>query len=336
MQGMSDLNRFFPPDAWQQSSFTSTSGKQIRYGRAEPAGEKKGTVIITTGYADFIEAYHETIHEYLARGYAVWMMDWAGHGGSTKTQPGTGQKGQTVEDHVEDLRKFREDVVQAALSKEDAQKPLFLSTHSMGGQIALRYLQQYGDDFDFAILATPLVAHKLKGPAKDFLRIVFAAAVKAGMGDESLLNGRRDITRHLVAERGDLYDQNPVRMGLHRAFMLLDDTLKAEDPAIGYVHSLFESTAKTQTPAFLSSIATPILFGIGTDDDVIDNDSVRRAGKTVQHGHVAEVKGGIHALWLDRDAQREGWWKEIDAYIAAQSAHAPHAAVRKPPQPKGP
>jgi lysophospholipase len=334
---MTDLNRFFPPDSWQEDHFTSTSGKQIRYGHAEPAGEKKGTVIITTGYADFIEAYHETIHEYLGRGYAVWMMDWAGHGGSTKKNGAAGVKGQTVEDHVADLHTFRHDVVGKQLTDEDKQKPLFLSTHSMGGQIALRYLEQYGDDFNFAILATPLVAPRLQGPVQDLLRIVFASAVKAGMGEENIPDGRRSITRHLVAERSELNDQNPLRMGLHKAFMLLDETLKAEDPTIGYVHSLFVSTEKTAEEDFLKSVSTPVLFGIGTEDDVVDNDAIRRAGKLVPKATVAEVKGGIHALWLDREAQRADWWTTIDAYIAAQTGIQPAAKSQpKPPQAKGP
>ncbi|MBI1214479.1 MAG: alpha/beta fold hydrolase [Alphaproteobacteria bacterium] len=326
---MTDLNRFFPPDSWQEDYFTSTSGKQIRYGHAEPEGEKKGTVVITTGYADFIEAYHETMHEYLSRGYDVWVMDWAGHGGSTKKTDGAHVKGQTVEDHVEDLRKFRQEIVQPVKDK-----PVFLSTHSMGGQIALRYLSQHGGDFNFAILATPLVEARLKGPVQDLLRIVFASAVKQGMGEENIPDGRRSITRHLVAERSERNDKNPVRMGLHKAFMLLDDTLKAEDPTIGYVHSLLSSTERTGQEEFLKTIKTPILFGIGTEDDVIDNDSVRRAAKIIPHAKVTEVEGGIHALWLDRDAQRADWWKKIDAYIAAQATGS--NPQPKPPQAKGP
>ena len=328
---MTDLNRFFEPDGWQPDSFTSTTGKKIRYGHAEPKGTKKGTVVITTGYADFIEAYHETIHEYLDRGYAVWMMDWAGHGGSEKnTSPP--KKGQTVEDHIEDLRKFRQEVVQA-----DNDKPVFLSTHSMGGQIALHYLEKYQADFNFAVLATPLVEMRVKAPAKDLLRFVFASAVAHGLADEPIKDGRRSITKNLVAERGDLKDQNPVRMGLHKAYMLLDDSLKAEDPSVGYVDSLFRSTERSMEESFLKNIKTPILFGIGEHDDVIDNDAVRRAATFIPGAKAAEIAGGIHALWLDRDQQRKDWWGEIDTYIAAQQLKfTPPKNNNPPPKIGGP
>jgi len=329
---MANLNRFFEPDGWQKDSFTSATGKKIRYGHAEPPGTKKGTVVITTGYADFMEAYHETIHEYLDRGYAVWMMDWAGHGGSEKnTSPP--KKGQTVEDHVEDLRKFRQEIV-----KPEAGKPVFLSTHSMGGQIALRYLEQHQSDFNFAVLATPLVASRLKeGPANDLMREAFRKAVEGGLGDEPIRDGRRKLTRQLTAERKDMREKNPVRMSLHKTFMLLDDTLKAEDPSIGYVYSLFTSTDRTVEEDFLKSIKTPILFGIGKSDDVIDNDSVRRAGRLVPNAKIAEIDGGLHALWIDRDTQRKAWWAEVDAFIADQQLKFKPAGPKSPPpQQRGP
>src|SRR5690606_15452455 len=143
---------FFQPDAWQEGSFTNRQGKKIRTGHAAPRGEIKGTVVMTTGYADFMEAYFETIHNYLDRGYAVWMMDWAGHGGSDKAAPGQpgGLKAAVLDDHIADLAQFRKTVVQP-----EAGKPVFLSTHSMGGQVALRHLAANPGDFDGAILATP-------------------------------------------------------------------------------------------------------------------------------------------------------------------------------------
>ncbi|HYD18962.1 MAG TPA: alpha/beta hydrolase [Patescibacteria group bacterium] len=327
---MTRLNRFFEPDGWQEDKFTSTTGKKIRYGHVEPAGEKKGTVIITTGYADFREAYHETIHEYLDRGYAVWMMDWAGHGGSEKNASPP-KKGQTLDDHVEDLRKFRQEIVQF-----DKAQPVFLSTHSMGGQVALRYLEQHKTDFNFAILATPLVEMRPLGPGAGLMKQAFAAAVEGGLADQKIKDGRRSLTRQLTAERKDMREKNPVRMGLHKAFMLLNDKLKAEDPTIGYVDSLFKSTDKTGDEKFLRSISTPVLFGIGGADDVIDNESVRRAGRLVPNAKTVEIEGGLHALWIDRDTQRKAWWREIDGFIAEQLALKPVPPKLPPPQHKGP
>jgi lysophospholipase len=328
---MMNLNRFFEPEGWQTDFFTSATGREIRYGHAAPKTEPKGTVVITTGYADFTEAYFETINSYLDRGFSVWMMDWAGHGGSEKMSPGSNLKGQTVEDHIEDLRKFRQEIV-----KPEEGKPVFLSTHSMGGQVALHYLNQHPKDFDFGILATPHVETKIKGPARDLLKLVFASAITSGLGDAQIENGRRSITQGLVAERaGHMKDDNPVRMTLHKTFMLLNENLKAEDPTIGYIESLLLSAEVSSKDEFLKKIKTPVLLGISTDDDVVDNDAIRRAGKAMPHATVKEIDGGIHALWIDRDKQRGEWWQAIDAFVAARLAPQPKTVIN-PPQVKGP
>ncbi len=334
---MANLDRFFQPDGWQEDHFTSTTGKEIRYGHAEPKGTKIGTVVITTGYADFMEAYHETMHEYLNRGYAVWMMDWAGHGGSEKnTSPP--KKGQTIDDHVEDLRKFRQEIVQA-----DAGKPVFLSTHSMGGQVSLHFMSKWGNDFDGAVLATPLVEMRVKGEAKAMLRAAFQTSIENGFSEQTIKNGRRSMTRELTAERKGLKDQNPIRMGIHKTLMLLNDKLKAEDPTIGYVNSLINATDRANDEDFLKKIKTPVLFGIGMEDDVVDNNSIRRAGQLIPNARTAEIKDGTHGLWIERDLQRQEWWAQIDqffenrqlAYLIKHNAsHQPPA--QKPPAMKGP
>lgn len=325
---MANLDRFFEPDGWQQGNFTSASGRNIRYGHAEPEGDKKGTVVITTGYADFIEAYHETIHEYLNRGYAVWMMDWAGQGGSEKNA-GPPKKGQTIYDHIEDLGQFRRDIV-----KPDAGKPVFLSTHSMGGQVALHFVQKNPESFDGAILATPLVQMRVTPEEKDKLRAMFNVSVQNGFGDQVIPNGRRKATRALTAERKGLRDENPLRMNLHKTFMLLNDRLKAEEPTIAWTDSIITSTDKANDPAFLKSIATPVLFGIGLEDDVVDNTSIRRASLFMPHADVAEIKGGTHGLWIDRDAQRADWWSHVDGFM--KKCHLAFDAKHMPPAPPAP
>ena len=329
---MANLDRFFEPDGWQQGSFTSATGRSIRYGHAEPEGDKKGTVVITTGYADFIEAYHETIQEYLGRGYAVWMMDWAGQGGSEKSA-GPPMKGQTIFDHINDLQQFRDTIVKA-----DADKPVFLSTHSMGGQVALHFTQKNPDAFDGAILATPLVQMRVTPDEKNRLRAMFNTSVENGFGDQLIPGGRRKATRALTAERKGLRDDNPLRMNLHKTFMLLNDKLKAEEPTIAWSNSLVIATDKANDPAFLKSISTPVLFGIGVEDDVVDNTSILRASLLMPHAEAAQIKGGTHGLWIDRDAQRADWWSHVDGFLKKchltfDAKHAPPAPPAVPPSP---
>lgn len=313
---MEYLARFFEPDTWQESSFTNRQGKTIRYGHATPEGDIKGTVVMTTGYADFIESYFETMHEYLDRGYQVFMMDWAGHGASEKikaadVKAGDQKKPAILDDHIADLWQFRSQVVRPAEGK-----PVFLSTHSMGGQVALHTLKNHPDAFDGAVLATPLVDVKVKGLQKTVLAAAFRAAVKLGFGDRVLEGGRQKAVRKITRARRERKKDNPVRMGLHKAFMLGARDLRAEDPTIAYADNIYRATAALNAPGSLESVKTPVLFGIAGRDNMIDNDTIRHAAQRMPNARVCDLPEASHAFWIERDDLRKQWWQAIDGFFA--------------------
>ena len=325
---MEYLARFFEPDTWQEGSFTNRQGKTIRFGHATPEGAVKGTVVMTTGYADFIESYFETVHEYLDRGYQVYMMDWAGHGGSEKVKAadvksGAQKKPAILDDHIADLWQFRTTVVKPA-----ADKPVFLSTHSMGGQVALHTLKNHPEGVDGAILATPLVDVKVKGLQKTFLAAAMRAAVKLGLGGTVLEGGRQKAVRKITRARRERKKDNPVRMGLHKAFMLRARDLRAEDPTIAYADNIYRATAALNAPGVLEKIKTPVLFGIAGRDNMIDNDTIRHAAKMMPQARVCDLPDASHAFWIERDDLRNNWWGAIDTFLA--DCHADFDRKRQP------
>lgn len=345
---MEYLARFFEPDTWQEGSFTNRQGKTIRFGHAKPTGEVKGTVVMTTGYADFIESYFETMHEYLDRGYQVYMMDWAGHGGSEKVKAAQVKQGDVkkpaiLDDHIADLHQFRTQVVKPA-----AGKPVFLSTHSMGGQVALHTLKNHPESFDGAVLATPLVDTKVKGIKRGILSAAFTAAVKMGLGDHVMQGGRQKAVRRITRARRERKKDNPVRMGLHKAFMLGKRDLRAEDPTVAYAENIYRATDALNKPGVLEGIQTPVLFGIAGRDNMVDNQAIRDAGKRMPQGRVLELPDASHAFWIERDDLRQKWWQAIDGFLtdchaAFDRKHTPvndndkpAAPAAKAPRAKGP
>lgn len=336
---MKYFDQFFQPAGWEEKTFTAADGKKIRYGHAEPAGDKKGTVLITTGYADYIESYYETIHDYMQRGYAVWIMDWAGQGGSDKKRTAA-DKAMSIEDHVRHFHQFRHQVVEIDAQSKAEKKPVILSTHSMGGQIGLNYLHFYPNDIDMAIMAAPLVDFGLRGAARATLRAIFKSAMGLGMANQSLKGGREGVQRQSTAGRKKLREGEPVRIDLHRTFMLMNRQLGAEDPTVTFIDSLFESTARMNEEVVLRNIKTPILFAVAGRDHVVNNEAIKRAAGFVPDAKLVEIAGATHGLWLEKDEYLKEWWGHIDGFLAAQ--HARLDAARKPPAsnnnnpPKGP
>ena len=60
-------------------------GMRLRVGHRLPARHPaRGTAVILTGRAEFIEKYEETVADLAAAGFAVAIFDWRGQGGSDR------------------------------------------------------------------------------------------------------------------------------------------------------------------------------------------------------------------------------------------------------------
>ena len=76
--------RFFPPDGWGFGVLAVPGAPRIRYGAAAPEVPPRADVVILPAYGESAEVYYETARDLTARGYAVWVLDAAGQGGSAR------------------------------------------------------------------------------------------------------------------------------------------------------------------------------------------------------------------------------------------------------------
>ena len=132
-----------------------TDADVIRYAHwAPPPGKNRGVVVHFYGRTEFIEKIIYTYKDLLDRGFEVWALDWRGQGFS-KRQIGEKQKHSidSFDTYIKDAAYFIDNVTNTASSNG---KKVLLA-HSMGGQIALRYLLEYPKTFDYAVLSSPLL-----------------------------------------------------------------------------------------------------------------------------------------------------------------------------------
>lgn len=74
--------RFWAPDGWAWGVIRVEGTPEIRYGVASPPVRPKGHVVFVTAYGESAEVYFETAHDLIERGFAVWVMEPHGQGGS--------------------------------------------------------------------------------------------------------------------------------------------------------------------------------------------------------------------------------------------------------------
>lgn len=158
---------------WQrrvEDGFDGTGALRLRYVALVRPGAK-AAVVISNGRTESFVKYKELAYDLDRAGYSVYIHDHRGQGMSPRvlTNERDHDKGyvEHFKDYVEDLQAFVEQVV-----AKGQEKQRFLLAHSMGGGIAVRYLQEHPGFFQAAALSSPM----LEPNAKIFLSVESSCA----------------------------------------------------------------------------------------------------------------------------------------------------------------
>jgi len=76
--------RFYPPEGWAFGVLSLAGAPRMRYGAVAPDTPPRADVVILPAYGESAEVYYETARDLTGRGYAVWVLDAAGQGGSER------------------------------------------------------------------------------------------------------------------------------------------------------------------------------------------------------------------------------------------------------------
>lgn len=328
---MSLIDRFKPPEGWQEGAFKNKDGANIHFGYAKPKGESKGIIVITTGFAGYGREYFENLNNYVDHGYTVYAMDWQGHGNSDPFDSAVTPYEKRFDAHVRDLHHLVTEII-----KPDGTQPLTLSTHSLGGHIGLRYAHDHPDVFDAMILGAPMIHVNTYGFPKTMWRLFIQTMVKLGYGEDplpsrALLGQAFGAARNALGipqGNGDLrkafakaVSQTPIGHKIADAILskteeLFDLDIKRIQPSFLWMLHALNSIDMVNREDYLKSIKIPLLFGICSEDDLVDNAAIHRAARlTGNQMNTVVLDGAGHGLWHERDEIIYEWWIHIVNFL---------------------
>lgn len=135
----------------KSGTFQSFDNTKIAY-REYINPEAKAEVMLIHGFSEFTEKYNEMIYNLYENGFSVYISDLRGHGDSDRFVDDPSMVDvKRFTDYVEDIRCFY------MLSIRDSKLPKFLLGHSMGGAIAILYMEKHCEDFERVIFSSPMV-----------------------------------------------------------------------------------------------------------------------------------------------------------------------------------
>jgi len=140
---------------WQQGLFDSFSGIDtidIHYAQFIQQADFP-TIIIVPGRCESYLKYQELSFDLYRQGYNIFIIDHRGQGLSGRLFPNL-NKGYVTkfQDYIDDLQYLVEKVV----TQHCSDKPYILA-HSMGGAIAVRFMQDFPDAIKAAVISSPML-----------------------------------------------------------------------------------------------------------------------------------------------------------------------------------
>ncbi len=269
----------------------------------------KGTVVVFNGRTEFVEKYYETIRDLQARGYAVVTLDWRGQGlsGRMLTNRHKGFVG-SFDDFVADAK-----LVLDTLDETNAPHPRILLAHSMGGNIALRVLQEDPERFERAVLCAPMTGIHADFPPIGVVKFLSMCADALGLGP-AYAPGQGNADPD-----AEPFEQNAVTTDRARYEQAVAFVRSEPDLALGgvtwhWLREAFASIRLVTDPERVRSLRRPLLICSAGDEKFVDPASHKRLAAMSPLISLVQFPDARHEILQECDTIRDRFWDAFDAF----------------------
>lgn len=268
--------------------------------------DAKASIVISHGYTENLEKYNELIYYFLKNNYNVFGIEHRGHGrsGSLGIADKTQIHVESFEDYVTDLKIFMDEVV----IPEKKDKPLFLFAHSMGGGIGVKFLEEYPEYFDQAVLNAPMLEINM-GVIPSFVgRAVTKCAVMLGKGGDYAPGMSSYSPDYNVDTIGTSSETRYVHS---RKFVWNNEELQRGEASYNWVYEALTATNEIIKKENASKVKIPVLlFQAGKDTYVKPNgqDKFAQYAENCQIKYYADSR---HELYLESDGIQKSYLKNL-------------------------
>jgi lysophospholipase len=319
-------------------SFPAPDGAVLRYARWARAADApaQGTVVHFNGRTEFIERNIKTYSDLADRGWEIWTLDWRGQGLSHRPLAGE----YAIRGHIDDFATYVSDAkhyIDTVVKLQERPGKRVLLAHSMGGQIALRYLIERPGDFNLVVMSSPLVRlpSDWKGEVAIFLKDVLGK-IEAGtrscilrrspdwqdsfVGSACSALARPDSGKLDNAEETHKYTHDT--KNLATAECLIERNLVSDRapgfavtcPTGGWLVAADNSTDKVFKRR--EELTMPILMVAAKDDTAVDPDGQKDLCGALDNCTLVQVPAAGHELLIETQDIRAAFLSCFDEFAA--------------------
>lgn len=288
----------------ERSCFCSYDGRIISY-YAYRNPKAKGCIVISHGFCEFGEKYNEVIYYFLQAGYSVYLPEHRGHSYSEQMTPDRDKVHiMDFEDYVRDFHCFLTEIVR--------EQKKFLFAHSMGGAVAVRYLEEYPGSFEGAVLSAPMLRIKTGKCPRLFAEWI---------ADWFVFTGRE--TRYAAGQSGFDFKADFAGSGClseERYRYVFDRRLanfnyRTYGATYGWLRAVLKAEKKINKKKNLERINTPVLIFLAGREHMVDNRAAVEFVNQVSRSAMVYMEKAKHEIYNGDYETRVSYYQQIFAFL---------------------
>lgn len=270
------------------------------------ADNSKGNVVISHGYTESLEKYHEMIYYFLNEGYNVFGLEHRGHGrsGSLGVADKTQIYVESFDYYIEDFKTFMDEVV--VPNSED--KDLYLFAHSMGGCIGTGFLEKYPEYFHKAVLSAPMLEVETGNIPEFIAKIVTRTAVMFGQ------KGKYVIGKNPFSPS---YSFNSTGTTSENRWMYVNDIINEHEEfqkgeaSYQWLNESFKAADEFTKKENASKVKIPVLLFQAGEDSYVRNGGQDKFAKYAENCELVRIENAKHEIYFEKDSIQQPYLKQV-------------------------
>jgi lysophospholipase len=286
-------------------------GLRLRFASWQPVlRERRGTVCIFPGRAEFIEKYFEVVGELRRRGFAVAVLDWRGQGGSSRLTRNA------FKGHINDFAEYEEDLAHfmKAVVLPDCPAPYFALGHSMAAMVLFSAATKRGCWFSRMILTAPMI--KIAGlPMPEGMCRNLADGLAICGFNKRAVPGDKTRYRQDQYFEGNTLTSDRERFLRNLSVLQAAPALATEIPTVGWLKAALDAIQRVQNEKFAPRVRVPVMMLAASDDQIVVSKATEALAVRLRAGSQIVLRGSRHEILQERDPIREQFWAAFDAFV---------------------
>ncbi len=268
-------------------------------------------VVISHGFTESCEKFHEMAYYFLRQGYSVLLLDHRGHGLSLREveNPDTVYI-RRFDDYVRDL----DSAVCAARPLLPKGCRLVLFGHSMGGAIAARTLELHPATYEKCVLSAPMLAMDTYGVPSWAAKAVSGLFLAAGLG-------KRRFFGHPVYSPGEQFSQSAclsrARFDYYAKLRMAHPHLRTNAASYRWIWEGLRNHDRLFKPQALARICTPTLLLRAQHDSFVLPKALDDFESAVPCARLVDIPNVKHEIYRSPNECLLPYLKQIFTFLEA-------------------